>query len=180
MVYGMTNVVWMPSYFLCGKRLNLHYDLAGHSIEPLKDYPFTREDLDHNKQGQTIGSLGLLFLLVRPTLWFLFYRTVKKLRGLVPTDSKTSNIVAMTRTIVRVGWVPFVLEMAGLFCAVAAFIAQQFLDQDEDQIVNCIFCFQLWMVLSAKRLCFVRSICGHGLQGAFDGLARCGAIRQPV
>ena len=38
---------------------------------------------------------------------------------------------------------------------VAAMVVQQYLDADEDQIVNCVFCFTLWMSYAAKRACFV-------------------------
>jgi hypothetical protein len=123
MLYYMTTTWWMPSYFLCGKRLNLHYDLAGHSIdstESLEDYPFTPEDLNHNQQGKVLGLLLLLVLPIRPILWILFYRTVKELRGLVPTDSNSSNVVAMTRNVVRVGWIPFVLEIFSVFCDIVS------------------------------------------------------------
>ena len=52
----------------------------------------------------------------------------------------------------------------------ASMVGQGFLDQDKDQIVNCIFCFQLWMMLSLKRVCILHSICSRGLQDAFEGL----------
>jgi len=169
MMFNIVGFAFAGTYFLCEKRLNMNFDLMGYALTP-EDYPFTSEERDRHSLGQLLYFGVLAANNLRFVIWIMLFRLIRKLNNLIPSDSDTSNVVSNTRAVVRVAWVPLLSEVVGWTCAVAALVAQQFLDRDEDQIVNCIFCFTIWTTLSLKRLCFVRSICTTAMRDSVAGL----------
>jgi hypothetical protein len=172
-ITALLTTTLQPAYWLCDKGLNLHYTTAGYNFEGHLDYPLTFEEEESRSfYGLMTQMCFLTVTVVRLGIWVFFFQQVWKIKRLVPSDSKTSNVIALTRSVVRVGFIPFVLELVGSICAVAALLLQSNIDKEKDQIVNCIFCFQLWMLLSFRRFWFIRSICTTGVRDAAEGLRR--------
>ncbi|CAK0826710.1 unnamed protein product [Prorocentrum cordatum] len=133
MMFNIVGFAFAGTYFLCEKRLNMNFDLMGYALTP-EDYPFTSEERDRHSLGQLLYFGVLAANNLRFVIWIMLFRLIRKLNNLIPSDSDTSNVVSNTRAVVRVAWVPLLSEVVGWTCAVAALVAQQFLDRDEDQI----------------------------------------------
>ena len=112
----------------------MNNELAIYPLTP-SDYPFTEWEINYYLDQIPIVQIVMKYSTYpRFVFWALFFFFIGTVARKVPKDAESTNVVANTKEIIRIAWIPFVVE---LFCLAAMYISieiQKNVDQDKDQI----------------------------------------------